>query len=145
MNMSNYLATALLNQVFRNTPYTWPTNVYLALYTSNPTGNDTGQEVTGGGYARQQITFGAPTSENYTQYHPTTGQQVTVSKRTIKNSADVVMPTATADWGQVSHVGIRDAATGGSLLYFGALETPRTILVNDIFKMLTGQIVCTLA
>ncbi|MUG45531.1 hypothetical protein [Paenibacillus woosongensis] len=144
MNMSNYLATALLNQVFRNTAYTRPTKVYLALYTSNPTAADTGQEVTGGGYVRQEVTFGAPTNENYTQYHPTTGQQVTVSKRTIKNSADIVMPTATADWGQVTHVGIRDAATGGNLLYFGALETPRSILTNDIFKMLMGQIVCTL-
>ncbi|WP_339271750.1 hypothetical protein NYE54_09320 [Paenibacillus sp. FSL K6-1330] len=145
MNMSNYLAAALLNQVFRNAAYTRPTKLYLALYISNPTGADTGQEVTGGGYVRQEVTFGAPTIENYTIYHPTTGQQVTVSKQTIKNSADVVMPTATADWGQVSHIGIRDAATGGNLLYFGALETPRSILSNDIFKMLTGQIVCTLA
>lgn len=145
MNMSNYLATTLFNQVFRNTAYTRPTKVYLALYTSNPTAADTGQEVTGGGYSRQEVVFGAPTSENYSIYHPTTGQQITVSKRTIKNSADVVMPTATADWGQVTHMGIRDASTGGNLLYFGALETPRSILTNDIFKMLTGQIVLTLA
>lgn len=145
MNMSNFLATALLNQVFRNTSYTGPSKVYLALYTSNPTAADTGQEVTGGGYARQVMDFGAPTNEIYTIYHPITGQQVSVSKRTIKNSTDIAMPTATADWGQVSHIGIRDAATGGNLLYFGSLETPRSILTNDIFKMLTGQIVCTLA
>ncbi|WP_339294337.1 hypothetical protein MKY82_22015 [Paenibacillus sp. FSL W7-1279] len=145
MNMSNYLATALLNQVFRNTAYARPAKVYLALYTSNPTAADTGQEVSGGGYVRQEITFGAPTIETYNIYHPTTGQRVTVLKPTMKNSADVVMPTATADWGQVSHIGIRDAATGGNLLYFGALETPRSILTNDIYKMLTGQIVLTLA
>ena len=145
MNMSNYLATALLNQVFRNTAYTRPTTVYLALYTSNPTAADTGQEVSGGAYARQAVTFGAPTPENYTIYHPTTGQQVTVSKRTIKNSADIVLPTATADWGQITHMGLRDAATGGNLLYFGALETPRSILTNDIYKMLIGQVVLTLA
>ncbi|WP_339292736.1 hypothetical protein MKY48_08710 [Paenibacillus sp. FSL W8-0187] len=145
MNMSNYLATALLNQVFRNTAYTRPAKVYIALYTSNPTAADTGQEVSGGGYIRQEVTFGAPTSENYQIFHPTTGQQVTVQKRTIKNSADIVMPTATADWGQITHMGVRDAATGGNLLYFGALETPRSILLNDIFKILTGQIVCTLA
>lgn len=145
MNMSNYLATALLNQVFRNTAYTQPAKVYLALYTSNPTAADTGQEVSGGGYIRQEVTFGSPTSENYTIYHPTTGQQVTVQKLTIKNSMDIVMSTATADWGQITHMGIRDAATGGNLLYFGALETPRSILTNDIFKMLTGQIALTLA
>lgn len=145
MNMSNYLATALLNQVFRNTAYTRPTTLYIALYTSNPTASDTGQEVSGGSYVRQAITFGAPTAENYTIYHPATGQQVTVSKQTIKNSADIVLPTATVDWGQITHVGIRDAATGGNLLYFGSLETPRSILTNDIFKMLIGQVVLTLA
>lgn len=145
MNMSNYLSSALLNQVFRNQTYTKPTKVFIALYTSNPTAADTGQEVTGGGYSRQEVAFGAPTSENYQQYHPSTGQQVTVSKRTIKNSADIVMPTASADWGQVTHIGIRDAATGGNLLYFGALDTPRSILTNDIFKILTGQVSLTLA
>ncbi|GGF86948.1 phage tail fiber protein [Paenibacillus aceti] len=144
MNMSNYLSTALLNQVFRNSAYTRPSKVYLALYTSNPTAADTGQEVSGGGYVRKEVTFGAPTSENYTIFHPTTGQQVSISKRTIKNNIDVVMPTASANWGQITHIGIRDAATGGNLLYFGALDTPRSILTNDIFKMLTGQIVLTL-
>lgn len=143
--MSNYLANILLNQVFRNTAYTRPAKVYLALYTSNPTAADTGQEVSGGGYARQEVVFSAPTSETYNQYHPVTGQQVNVTKRTIKNSADIVLPTATADWGQITHIGIRDAATGGNLLYFGSLETPRSILTNDIFKVLTGQIACTLA
>lgn len=145
MNASNFLADKLLNLTFRNTAYTPPTKVYLALYTSNPTAADTGQEVSGGGYTRKEVTFGAPTSENHQIYHPTTGQQVTVPKRTIKNSAEIVMPTATADWGQVTHIGIKDAATNGNLLYFGALETPRSILTNDIFKMLTGQIICTLA
>ncbi|MDY8095877.1 hypothetical protein UY456_23190 [Paenibacillus polymyxa] len=145
MNMSNYLADKMLNQVFRNTAYTPPSKIYLALYTSNPTAADTGQEVSGGGYARQEVDFAAPTSESYTQYHPITGQQVIFSKRTIKNSADIVLPTATADWGKITHIGIRDADTGGNLLYYGALDTPRSILTNDIFKMLTGQIVLTLA
>ncbi len=145
MNMSNYLAIALLNEVFRNTAYTRPTTLYLALYTSNPTASDTGQEVNGGAYVRKIVTFGVPTSENYTIYHPTTGQQVIVSKRTIKNSTDIVLPTATADQGLISHIGIRDAATGGNLLYFGSLETPRSILTNDIFKMLIGQVALTLA
>lgn len=130
MNVSNYLATALLNQVFRNTNYTRPTTVHVALYTSNPTAADTGQEVTGGAYARQTVMFAAPAAVSGVQ--------------TIKNSADITFPTATVDWGQVTHIGIRDAATGGNLLYFGALDNPRSILVSDIFKLLTGQIALTL-
>src|SRR5690606_41168718 len=81
MNMSNYLAAALLNRIFRGQAMTFPTNVYVALYTSDPTKNDTGQEVTGGGYARQQVIFSAPVAEN--------GKQV------IRNSADVVFTIAT--------------------------------------------------
>lgn len=130
MNVSNYLATALLNQVFRNTVYTKPTTVYVALYTSNPTAADTGQEVSGGAYARQAVTFAAPIVEN--------------GKQTIKNSADIQFPIATADWGTVTHVGIRDAATGGNLLYFGALDSPRSILTNDRFKILASSAVLTL-
>lgn len=131
MNMSNYLAAALLNGVFRGQPYTFPTTVYVALYTSDPTKNDTGQEVTGGGYARQQVIFSAPVEEN--------GKQV------IRNSADVVFPIATDDWGTVTHVGIRDAATGGNLLYFGPLNVPRTILTGDRARFLTGQLELTLS
>ncbi|MNR93708.1 hypothetical protein D3C72_247680 [compost metagenome] len=130
MNISNYLAKALLNEVFRSTEYTKPDAVYVALYTSNPTAADTGQEVVGGAYARQAVTFAAPIVEN--------------GKQTVKNSADIQFPIATADWGTVTHVGIRDAATGGNLLYFGALDSPRSILANDRFKILTSSAVLTL-
>lgn len=126
MNVSNYLATSLLNQVFRNTNYTRPTTIYAALYTSNPTAADTGQEVTGGAYARQVVAFAAPAAVS--------------GIVTSKNSADITYPTATAAWGQVTHLGLRDAATGGNLLYFGALSDPKSILANDIFKFLIGQI-----
>ncbi|OME59488.1 phage tail fiber protein [Paenibacillus odorifer] len=131
MSVSNYLATSLLNQVFRNSAYTRPTTLYVALYTSNPTGADTGQEVSGGGYVRQVVTFGPPTPVN--------------GKQTIKNLADLVWPVATADWGLLTHVGIRDAATGGNLLYFGPLDDPRTILRGDIFKYVIGQLVMDLS
>lgn len=131
MNVSNYLAKALLNEVFRGIEYTKPDTVYLTLYTSNPTAADTGQEVTGGAYARQVITFTAPILEN--------------GKQTIKNSADIQFPIATADWGTVTHLGIRDAATGGNLLYYGPLDSARSILANDRFKMLANAASLTLS
>jgi len=129
--MSNYLAAALLNRVFRGQPMTFPSTIYIALYTSDPTKNDTGTEVSGGGYVRQQVVFGAPTEED--------GRQV------IRNTADVVFPIATADWGTVTHAGIRDAATGGNLLYFGPLNVPRTILAGDRARLLAGTIELTLS
>ena len=50
--MSNYLENALVNAVLRNTSYTSPATVYLALYTSDPTDADAGTEVSGTSYAR---------------------------------------------------------------------------------------------
>ncbi|WP_342479516.1 hypothetical protein [Paenibacillus sp. FSL F4-0097] len=126
MNVSNYLAIALLNQVFRNTNYTRPTTLYIALYTSNPTAADTGQEVTGGAYARQAVVFTPPAAVN--------------GVYTIKNSAEIPYPVATATWGQLTHLGIRDAVTDGNLLYYGALTDPKSILTNDIFKFSVGQV-----
>lgn len=58
--MSNYLENALLNAVLRNTSYTSPSTVFVALYTSDPTDAGSGTEVSGGSYARKSVTFGSP-------------------------------------------------------------------------------------
>ncbi len=120
--MSNYLENALINAVLRNTSYTSPTTTYLALYTSDPTDADTGTEISGGSYARQAITFGAP------------------SNGTSTNSAAVEFPQATADWGIISHVAIRDAVTSGNLLFHTALDASKTINNGDVFKISTGNL-----
>ncbi|MCR8843074.1 hypothetical protein NQ117_05230 [Paenibacillus sp. SC116] len=122
MQISNWLSASILNAVLRNVPFTLPTTVYLALYTSNPTAADTGSEVIGGGYGRQVITFAAPSIEN--------GMQ------TVKNATDIEFPIATADWGLVTHVGLRNAITGGNLLWSTAIPNPRTIQTGDKPKFL---------
>ena len=122
MSMSDYLENALLNAVLRNTPYTSPSQVYVALFTSDPTDAGTGTEVSGGGYARQAVTFNAPSN----------GQ--------VTNAADILFPVATASWGTVTHVGIYDAQTGGNLLFSGALTTSKTISANDQLKIAAGSL-----
>jgi hypothetical protein len=125
--MSNYLETAILNAVFRNTAFSSPPTVYLALYTSDPTDADTGTEVSGGAYARQVVTFSAPTQ--------------VAGKGTISNTVDLTFPVATAAWGTITHIGIRSAATGGNLLYYGPVSNARSILANDQLKFLAGELV----
>jgi len=120
--ISTYLANKLLDHTLRNVAYTPPSTVYLALYTSAPGAGDTGTEVSGGGYARQAVTF-----------NPASGGQVV-------NSADVVFPAATASWGTITHIGVRDAATGGNLLYYAALSTVKTIAAGDQIKFPAGQL-----
>jgi hypothetical protein len=125
--MSNYLENALINATLRNTSYTSPATVYLGLYTSDPTDADTGTEVSGGSYARQAITFGAP------------------SNGVTSNTAAIEFPQATANWGTVGWIGIEDALTGGNLLYHSPLDASKTIQSGDIFKIAIGSLSVTLA
>jgi hypothetical protein len=125
--MSNYLENALINATLRNTSYTSPSVVYLGLYTSDPTDADTGTEVTGGSYARQAVTFGAP------------------SDGVSTNTAAIEFPQATGTWGTVGWIGIEDASTGGNLLYHTALDASKTIATGDIFKIAIGSLSVTLA
>ncbi|QIG62540.1 hypothetical protein [Sporosarcina phage Lietuvens] len=125
--MSDYLENALLNATLRGTAYTAPTNVYLALFTTDPTDAGTGTEVAGGGYVRQKATFTAPTNG------------------ASPSAADVLYPIASAAWGTVTHVGIYDALTAGNLLYHGVLTNSKTIASSDQLKVAAGDITVTLA
>jgi len=114
--MSNYLENALINATLRNTSYTSPTTVYVALYTSDPTDADSGTECSGTSYARQAVTFGSPSN-----------------------------PQAGGSWGTITHIGIRDASTSGNLLYHTALDASKTIATGDVFKIASGSLSVTLA
>ena len=125
--MSNYLENALINVTLRATAYTAPTTVYLALYTTDPTDADTGTECSGTSYARQSITFGAP------------------SNGVSTNSAAIEFPQAGGAWGTITHIGIRDALTTGNLLYHSPLDASKTIATGDVFRIASGSLSVTLA
>jgi hypothetical protein len=127
--MSNYLENALLNGTLNGTTYTAPTNVYVALFTSDPTDAGTGTEVSGGSYARTEVTFATASG--------TSGN--------VLSDADCTFPQATGTWGTVGWIGIYDAATSGNLLYHTALDTSKTIESGDIFKIASGSLSVTLA
>lgn len=125
--MSNFLENALINATLRNTSYTSPTSVFVALHTADPTDAGTGAEVSGGSYARKSATFGAPSN----------GVSVT--------SADVEFNQATANFGTVTHIAIWDSLTTGNMLYYTPLDSPKTIETGDIFKISAGNLTVTLA
>ena len=124
--MSNYLENALVNATLRNTSYTSPATIYVALYTTDPTDADTGTEVSGNGYARQSVTFSAP------------------SNGATSNSAAVEFPQATGSWGTVAYIGLRDASSSGNLLYHTALDASKTIATGDVFRIAIGSLSVTL-
>jgi len=136
-NASRWLEIATLNHFFRNTSVTSPAQTFLALYTSDPTEFDTGMEISGGGYVRQQITWGTPS------------QVAGIS--TISNNNAIAFPEATSDWTsageKITHWGIRTAVTGGNLLAYGEFTDPTSIndgkydvTVNDQFNVGIGRI-----
>lgn len=126
LSKSNWWKTACINAALRGIPFTSPQTLYIALYTSSPTDADTGQEVSGGGYTRRAVAFSEP---------------VIADRRAVtSNVGDVSFPIAGAAWGLITHIGIRTAATGGNLVYHGAVKTPRTVQTNDTLRFLAGQI-----
>lgn len=127
---SNFLEEAILNYFFRNQAVAQPTQIYLALYINDPTDADTGTEVSGGAYSRQQITFGVPTQ--------------TGDKGVISNNQKIEFPIATTDWGQISHWGIRTAQNGGNLLCKGSFSRVENVQTGNRFTIETGNLQVTM-
>jgi hypothetical protein len=124
--MSNYLENALINATLRNTSYTSPATVYVGLFTSDPTDDGSGTEVTGGSYSRKSATFAAP------------------NNGTSTTSADITFNQSSASWGVIGWIGLFDASTSGNLLYHTALDVSKTIDTGDIFKIAAGSLTVTL-
>jgi len=125
-SFTDYLENKLLEHTFKNTSFTSPTTVYVALCTSTPTDSAAGTEVSGGSYARTAATFGAAASGS------------------ISNSGAVTFPTSTGSWGTVTHFEIWDASTAGNRLAWGALTSSQTIGTNNTPSFAIGQLTVTL-
>jgi len=125
MPKSYYLANAVVNAALRNTPFTLPATVYVAVYTVAPTPSGGGTEVGIGGYGRQTAVFSAPVNGS------------------TSNTAEVLFPIASADWGTIVAFALFDASSGGNMLYFNNLSSSRDVLANDQLRFPAGQLVAT--
>lgn len=133
--MSDVLENAFLDLILRNVSLAasgiTTGSVYAALFTT-PTSDTTGsggsgEEVSGGGYARTQITgFSVAADGN------------------SSNSVTITFPSATSGWGTVTHFGLFDAATGGNLLFHGELTAPKVVNAGDSFVFPSGNITISL-
>jgi hypothetical protein len=126
---SNYLETKVLQHFLKaGSAVSQPANVYVALLTSATVpdfeAGTNGTEVTGGAYARQVVTF-------------------TESNGTASNSVDMLFPVATANWGTIRYFEIRDALSGGNLLYGGQFAADKVINTDDQLKIAATQLQVT--
>lgn len=126
--LSNYLENKLIDHIFRGTSYSPAGPYYFALFTAAPSDSGGGTEVSGGSYARVSVTKG---DTSFTGTHGTTTGVSSGTNGTTSNAAIIAFPAPTANWGSITHVGIFDASSGGNLLIYGALTTPKTVNNGD--------------
>ena len=126
-DFSNYAESGILDHLFRESTFSKPTVIAVALTTNAPTDSDTGvtmsEVVDAGAYAR------VVHSGNLNLDEP-------AAAGTTTNTTVITFPTATADWGYVSGVVLCDTeahGTGNSLLY-GTLGTPKIVANGETFS-----------
>ena len=127
---SNYLENKILDHVLTATAYTQPSR-FLALFTGDPgeAGSFTNEVSTSGtAYARQAVTFAAASS----------GSSAT--------NATVTFPTATANFGTITHVAVVDGDTegAGNVLFYGAVTVSKLIETGDTFQISSGNLTISL-
>ncbi len=101
--MSDYLANAFLDFMFRAQPLAQPT-IYVALTTATISDSDTGSTITepsGNAYVRDAFSDWS-----------------TSSSSTLNNNTVIQFATPTGTWGTITSAAILDGSTGGNLLYY---------------------------
>lgn len=113
-NLSTYYRTAIMNTL-RGTSLNGFTPK-IGLCEGDPTGS--GAEFSGNNYSRISVTFSAPSNPS--------GNVAA----TVQNSAQITSAVSSGAWGDLSHVAIYDAATGGHVFAVKQLGTTYTINAN---------------
>ena len=122
---ATYMENAIIN-LMRNTAFT-QIPAYVALFKSPASDAELEagtltNEVSGGAYARQLAGLSAP------------------SDGVTANAADITFPTATANWGTVTHVALMDAAAAGNVLMWSLLDVSKVVNSGDTFKINLGDL-----
>lgn len=124
--LTTFAKDKILNTWYRSDSAYKPSAVYVGLFTADPTDAGTlTNEVSGGSYARQQITqangsWNAPADAS--------------GKRRITNVNAVTFPTASANWGTITHAALIDASSSGNMLIVIPLDASKTINNGDSFS-----------
>lgn len=122
--------TAIGNALLRGQNITGAGQLYVALFTAYPgEAGSTAAEVTGGGYSRQPVSFGAANPAG-----------------TYANDTACVFSPATSSWGTVSFIGLMSAATAGHMVLAFPLTdssgdaTSQAIGIGDRPEIAVGEL-----
>ena len=131
--LSVYQANRVLNKLLRGDDYTVPAAYWIGLFKA---ANDaalrantvaSADEVTAVGYVRKKIRDDALVT--FTSSTDAASQL----------SGAVTWDAAAAAWGTVTFAAILDASTGGNIIMYGALTTPKPVDSGDVFRLPSGM------
>ena len=131
MSKSNELEGEFIKAIFGSGSVTPTATLYIALHTASPGegGNQTTNETTLGGYARQAV--------------PVPGGWNTLADQ-ADNAAEISFPEITSGSESITHFSIGTALSGaGSLFYLGELTAPIAGSTGITIKFAIGSIVVT--
>ena len=131
---SNYLEQKILDYIFNDQAFAAP-QTFVSLYTSSPADDDSGTEVSGTAYAREEVHENAGTSPYWNL------AVVDGIGYLVDNQSAIDFTTAgSGGWGTVSHFGIHDAVSAGNLLYHGALTASQAVNEGSVFSFAAGDL-----
>ena len=118
--MEDLVLTALVNGTTLQLSSEKP---FIGLLTAAPSDDSSGTECSTASYIRKQVGG--------------TGQSdfILPESGTARNQGEFRWDDATEDWGEITHVALYDAETGGNMLVYGTLTAPVEIVSGDIFKI----------
>lgn len=128
---SNYLSRKVLDHVLGDTAYSAPATVYVGLWLSSATLDDsatggTPGEPSGGSYARVSVT------NDTTNWPNATGSSTALKQ----NGTSIAWTTATADWHTsptetINQFALLDGTGSSNMLFWGTITTPKQIGNGD--------------
>jgi hypothetical protein len=155
---SNYLENKLLDHTLRNTSFSQPSTLTIALFAGTAsdvlaaleagtgsrsgTGNWGHYEITGGAYTRKTITFAAASGGSAASNANCTFDTATANYNNAAGSGSTITCIAVMDGaftpdGSTTHT--------GNVLFYGALDNAKEVLSGDTFQITSGNLTISLA
>lgn len=128
---STYLGNKILDHLLKTASYTVPTNIYVAVSTTDPTEAGTGIAEPSSSY-----NYARTLCNGWEAGDSTTGK--------TQNTAAITTPVASGDWGTIAYTATFDALTGGNMLTYGTLTPSQAVGANDSMEWAAGSFVMTL-
>ena len=131
MNTTYFLNTIMGNVFGTDKENALPTKYYIGLSSTKPnvSGEDVKEpETAGTGYERVELNSLTKPEEG-----------------AIHNNAAISFNESLQDWGVMTHYVVYDEPTGGHLLFYGELTSKRTVEINTILTIKTGELIIELS